>query len=103
MVPHFVHMFFLRNKDKSKISKRKNPTNILWYRDEGFLPEALLNFLGNMGYSMTGDREIYSREEFINEFDLTRLRAGEPVFDLQKLEWMNGEWIQKRIARDDFV
>ncbi|MBI3722717.1 glutamate--tRNA ligase [bacterium] len=101
--PAFCHMPLLRNKDKSKISKRKNPTSLIWYRDEGFLPEALVNFLGLMGYSMSDQREIFTKEEFIADFDISRVGTTGPVFDLQKLEHVNGEWIQKRISLDDFV
>jgi glutamyl-tRNA synthetase len=100
--PRFLHMPLLRNADKTKISKRKNPTSLIWYRDEGFLPEALINFLGLMGYSMGGDREVFSFEEFVAEFDLARLKTTGPVFDLKKLEWLNGEWIRK-LSLDAFV
>lgn len=92
--PVFAHMPLLRNKDKSKISKRKNPTSLLWYRDAGFLPEALRNFLSLMGYSMPNDLEIYSYEEFLKEFALEKVNIGGPVFDLQKLQWLNGEYIR---------
>ncbi len=92
--PTFIHLPLLRNKDKSKISKRKNPTSLTWYRDQGFLPEALLNFLALMGWSMGEDREIFSLEEMIEEFSWDRARTGEPVFDVQKLEWLNGEYIR---------
>ncbi len=92
--PRFLHMPLLRNADRSKISKRKNPTSLIWYRDEGFLPEALLNFLALMGYSMPGEREIFSFEEFVRDFDFARLKVTGPVFDLKKLEWLNGEYIR---------
>ena len=92
--PVFVHMPLLRNPDKSKLSKRKNPTSVDWYREQGFLPEALLNFLANMGFSMGEDREIFTLEEFVEAFNWDRVGTGAPVFDLQKLEWMNGEYIR---------
>ncbi|MFC1706352.1 glutamate--tRNA ligase [Planctomycetota bacterium] len=96
-VPVFVHMPLLRNNDKNKtkISKRRNPVSLIWYRQEGFLPEALVNFLGLMGYSMPDEREVFGREEFYRDFDPKRLKTTGPVFDLQKLEWLNGEWIRK--------
>ena len=93
--PVFAHMPLLRNKDKSKISKRKNPTSLLWYRDAGFLPEALRNFLGLMGFSLPNDQEIFSYEEFLANFDLAKVNIGGPIFDLQKLHWLNGEYIRK--------
>jgi glutamyl-tRNA synthetase len=100
--PRFLHMPLLRNADKSKISKRKNPTSLIWYRDEGFLPEALLNFLGLMGYSMPDEREIFSFDEFVRDFDFARLKVTGPVFDLKKLEWLNGEYI-RRMSDDDLA
>ncbi len=93
--PVFAHMPLLRNKDKSKISKRKNPTSLLWYRDAGFLPEAMVNFLSMMGFSMSGDREIFTYEEFLTEFDLGKVNLGGPVFNLEKLSWLNGEYVRK--------
>ncbi len=92
--PTFVHMPLLRNKDKTKISKRKNPTSLLWYREQGFLPAALRNFLALMGWSMGEDREIFSTEEMIHGFTWDRIKTSGPVFDMQKLEWMNGEYIR---------
>jgi glutamyl-tRNA synthetase len=92
--PVFAHMPLLRNKDKSKISKRKNPTSLLWYRDAGFLPKALRNFLSLMGFSMPDDLEIFSYDEFLKEFALEKVNVGGPVFDIQKLHWLNGEYIR---------
>jgi glutamyl-tRNA synthetase len=74
--PQWVHMPLLRNVDKSKISKRKNPVSLDFYKDAGFLPEALLNFLGNQGFSIGGDREKYTLQEFIDAFDLDRVSLG---------------------------
>ena len=93
--PVFAHMPLLRNKDKSKISKRKNPTSLLWYRDAGFLPEGLRNFLGLMGFSLPNDQEIFTYEEFLKHFDLAKVNTGGPIFDLQKLHWLNGEWMRR--------
>jgi len=93
--PVFAHMPLLRNKDKSKISKRKNPTSLLWYRDAGFLPEALRNFLGLMGFSLPNDQEIFTYQEFLQHFDLAKVNIGGPIFDLQKLHWLNGEYVRK--------
>jgi glutamyl-tRNA synthetase len=93
--PVFAHMPLLRNKDKSKISKRKNPTSLLWYRDAGFLPEALRNFLGMMGFSLPNDQEIFTYEEFLKHFDLAKVNTGGPIFDLQKLHWLDGEWMRR--------
>ncbi|HUS57072.1 MAG TPA: glutamate--tRNA ligase family protein, partial [Planctomycetota bacterium] len=96
--PGFIHMPLLRNADKSKISKRKNPVSLKWYRDEGYLPEALLNFLGNMGYSFVDGggeaREIFTLQEMIADFSWDRVGKTGPIFDFTKLDWMNGVYIR---------
>ncbi len=96
--PTFIHMPLLRNPDKgkTKISKRKNPVSLLYYKKRGFMPEALLNYLSLMGWSFPGeeDKEIFSLQEFLDNFDVTRVSLGGPVFDLAKLEWMNGQYIR---------
>ncbi|HOX38684.1 MAG TPA: glutamate--tRNA ligase [Candidatus Brocadiia bacterium] len=100
--PMFVHMPLLRNQDKSKISKRRNPTSLDFYRNEGYLPEAMLNFLALMGYSMPDGREVFPLSEFIAGFSLDRVSTSGPVFDLQKLEWINGEYI-RRLDTDELA
>ena len=102
--PVFVHMPLLRNPDKnrSKISKRKNPTSLLWYESEGYLPEALRNFLGLMGFSAEEGKEQFSLEEMIRDFTWARVAAGAPVFDLQKLDWLNGVYIRD-MPEDELV
>jgi glutamyl-tRNA synthetase len=91
--PKFFHMPLLRNADKSKISKRKNPVSINYYRDAGILPQALLNFLGTMGWSFGGDREKFTLDEMIQAFSWERISLGGPVFDLAKLTWLNEQYI----------
>ena len=93
-MPEFIHMPLLRNQDRSKISKRKNPTSLEWYRDQGYLPEALLNFLGLMGFSMPDEREVFSLDEMVQAFSWDRVTTSGPVFDLAKLEWLNGVYIR---------
>jgi len=93
--PAFLHMPLLRNPDRSKISKRKNPVSLDYYRDAGFFPEALLNFLSLMGFAFGGDREKFTLSEMIEVFDWTKVSAGEPVFDLQKLTWLNGLYLHE--------
>jgi glutamyl-tRNA synthetase len=95
--PIFMHMPLLLGKDGKKLSKRKNPTSIFFYRDCGYLPEAFINFLTLMGYSMVGDREIYSFEEVVKEFDYKRIGVSGAVFDIQKLDWMNQQYLIKNI------
>jgi glutamyl-tRNA synthetase len=93
--PAFAHMPVLRNVDKSKISKRKNPAaRLTWFIDEGYLPEALRNFLALMGYSLPDGQEIFSFDEFVATFDWSRVNVVGPVFDLDKLGWLNGHYIR---------
>jgi glutamyl-tRNA synthetase len=93
--PQFFHMPLLRNADKSKISKRKNPVSINYYRDTGILPQALLNFLGLLGWSFGGDREKFTLAEMIEVFSWDRISLGEPVFNLDKLTWLNEQYIHE--------
>lgn len=93
-MPTLCHMPLLRNPDKSKLSKRKNPTSITYYRDIGILPEALLNYLGRMGWSMPDEQEKFTLDEMIANFDIQRVSLGGPIFDVEKLNWLNGQWIK---------
>ncbi|GHB27933.1 glutamate--tRNA ligase [Salinicola rhizosphaerae] len=94
-LPQLCHMPLLRNPDKSKLSKRKNPTSINYYRRMGFLPQAVTNYLGRMGWSMPDDREKFSLDEMMASFDIHRVSLGGPVFDLEKLTWLNGVYIRE--------
>jgi glutamyl-tRNA synthetase len=108
-LPLFWHMPLLRNVDKSKISKRKNPVSLVYYRESGYLPNAMLNFLGLMGGGMaqpteeqivsqhlnTKEGDIFSLAELLEKFDFKRISLGGPVFDLVKLKWLNGEYLRK--------
>lgn len=94
-MPHLCHMPLLRNPDKSKLSKRKNPTSILFYERMGFMPEAVLNYLGRMGWSMPDEREKFSLNEMFDHFDIRRVSLGGPVFDMEKLRWLNGLWLRE--------
>jgi glutamyl-tRNA synthetase len=92
--PTFCHLPLLRNADRSKISKRKNPTSLDYYRRAGYLPEAMLNYLALMGWAISADREEFTLEEFVANFELADITLGGPVFDLEKLTWMNGKYIR---------
>jgi len=92
--PVFCHLPLLRNPDKSKLSKRKHPTSVNYYRRIGILPEALINYLGMMGWSMPDEREVFSAAEMAEDFELSRLHLGGPVFDLEKLSWLNGQYLR---------
>ncbi len=95
--PVFMHMPLLLGKDGKKLSKRRNPTSIFYYRDTGYLPEAFINFLSLMGYSMAGDKEIYYLDEFIKEFDPKRIGVSGAIFDTQKLDWLNQQYLITKI------
>lgn len=92
--PIFCHLPLLRNADKSKISKRKNPVSLNHYRCAGYLPEAMLNYLALMGWAMPDEREEFSLAEFVAAFRLADISLGGPVFDLTKLTWLNGKHIR---------
>ena len=94
-MPQLCHLPLLRNPDKSKLSKRKNPTSILYYQRMGFLPEALLNYLGRMGWSMPDESEKFSLQQMLAQFDIQRVSLGGPIFDVEKLSWLNGMWIRE--------
>lgn len=89
--PNWYHMPLLRNADRTKISKRKNPVSLNYYREEGYLKEGMLNFLALMGWSMEGEKEIFTLDEMIKEFTFDRISLGGPVFDLVKLAWVNNQ------------
>ena len=115
--PKFWHMPLLRNADKSKISKRKNPVSLNFYRDSGFLPEALLNYLGLMGGGMAQPSELeivsknldmklsdmFSLPDMLARYDFARISLGGPVFDLVKLKWLNGEYLRKLTPEQFFT
>ncbi len=98
--PKFAHMPLLRNTDKSKISKRKNPAaRLTWFREQGYLPEALVNFLALLAYppqqdAEGNDVEVFTFEEFSTTFDWSKVNPIGPIFDLKKLEWLNGVYIR---------
>ncbi|MFI5334680.1 MAG: glutamate--tRNA ligase [Chlamydiales bacterium] len=99
--PVFMHMPLLLGKDGKKLSKRKNPTSIFFYRDSGYLPEAFVNFMTLMGYSMEGDKEIYNLEEIIRVFDPKRIGVSGAFFDMQKLEWLNQQYLINKIPENE--
>jgi glutamyl-tRNA synthetase len=99
-MPELIHLPLLRNPDQSKLSKRKNPTSVTYYRDMGYLPEALVNYLSLMGWSMPNEEEIFSREEMVEAFDVDRMTTGGPIFDQTKLSWLNGQYLRRLDAAE---
>ena len=99
--PAFAHMPLLRNADKSKISKRKNPAaRLTWFLEEGYLPEALINFLALLGYGQPGEDEVFGFDDFSASFDWARVNTVGPVFDLKKLDWLNGHYVRALSAEE---
>ena len=92
--PEFAHLPTLRAPDRKKLSKRRDPVELRFFREEGYLPEALINFLCLLGWSHPEEKEIFSIDEFIDKFTLERVRHAGPIFDWKKLEWINGMYIR---------
>ena len=101
--PQFFHMPLLRNADKSKLSKRKNPTSIDFYYRLGILPEALVNYLGMMGWTMPDGGEKFTVQEMVDNFDINRVSLGGPVFDTEKLDWLNGRYLRESLSTREFA
>jgi glutamyl-tRNA synthetase len=102
-MPELTHMPLLRNPDKSKLSKRKNPTSINFYKTMGYLPEAVINYLGRMGWSMPDESEKFTLDQMIEHFDIANVSLGGPVFDVEKLDWLNGMWIRENLDAEQFA
>jgi glutamyl-tRNA synthetase len=99
-VPEFAHVSLILGPDKKRLSKRTGATSVEEYRTMGVLPEALFNFLLLLGWSPGGDREVLTRQEAEAEFDLGAVHRSAAVFDLEKLLWLNHQYIQQRRAED---
>ena len=102
--PRFCHLGPLLGPDRKKLSKRHGAMGVLEYRDEGYLPEAMVNYLAIIGasYEPTGTREIFTLRELVEAFDLQRLTKAGAVFDKTKLDWMNGYYI-RQLPIDDLA
>ena len=102
-VPAFAHIPMILGPDRSRLSKRHGATSVLAFKEEGFLPEAMVNYLARLGWSH-GDQEIFSREELIEHFDLAHVGSAGAVFDRAKLEWLSNHWMKQlppeRLAND---
>lgn len=99
-LPVYAHMPLLRNPDKSKLSKRKNPVWVSWYKKEGYLPEAVRNYLATLAWAYPGGNDIFSTEEMIGKFELKDIQTTAPIFDIEKLRWMNGEYLRRSKISD---
>ena len=93
--PRFAHLPTLRNKDRKKLSKRRDPVDLNFFKDQGYLPEALVNFLCLLGWSHPKEKEIFDIDEFVKLLSLRRVRKAGPIFNIDKLDWINGEYIRQ--------
>lgn len=92
--PEFAHFPTLRNADRKKLSKRRDPVDLRLYREQGYLPKALVNFLCLLGWSHPDGKEVFDIDEFVDKFSIERVRKSGPIFDTKKLDWLNGQYIQ---------
>ena len=101
-VPAFAHLPLILNPDRTKMSKRKSQTAVDDYLRQGFLPEAIVNHLALLGWASGGTDELFSLDELSAIFDLGRVHQAGAVFDRERLDWLNGQWI-RRLAPDDLA
>lgn len=101
--PVLTHLPLLRNADRSKLSKRKNPTSILYFQRAGYLPAAMQNFLGLFIKSASEEDEKTSLQELIDGFDVANISLGGPVFDTSKLDWLNGRYMREELTTEQFL
>lgn len=94
-LPVFAHLPLILNPDRSKLSKRQGDVAVEDYLEKGYLPEALINFVALLGFNPSGDKEIYTMKELVDGFELSKINKSGAVFDLQKLDWMNGHYIKE--------
>ncbi len=99
-VPAFAHVPLILGPDKKRLSKRHGATSVTEYERAGFLPEAMVNFLALLGWSPGGDRELFTRGELIQEFSLEGISGGNAVFNPEKLDWMNQQYIGRLTPRE---
>jgi len=101
-VPKFGHLPLILNPDRTKMSKRKSKTAVADYRADGFIPEAFVNYLAFLGWSTGTEEEVLSQAELIDRFELSTVNRAGAVFDRERLEWLNGQWI-RRLSAEDLV
>ena len=99
-IPRFGHLPLILNPDRTKMSKRKSQTAVAGYRAQGFIPEAFVNYLAFLGWSTGTEEEVLSLSELIERFDLSTVNRAGAIFDRERLEWLNGQWIRRLSATD---
>ncbi len=98
--PTYAHIPLILNPDRSKMSKRKNATSVSAYRQQGYLPEAMVNFLALIGWSSGTEREVFSLDELVETFSLEAVNRAGAIFDIEKLNWLNGHYIRNLSAEN---
>ena len=98
-IPKFAHVSMIHGADKTKLSKRHGATSVEAYRNDGYLPEAMINYLTRLGWSH-GDEEIFSKEELIEKFTLDNVGKSPAVFNPEKLQWLNAHYIKEKPAKE---
>ncbi len=98
-IPKFAHVSMIHGADKTKLSKRHGAISVEAYRDDGYLPEAMINYLTRLGWSY-GDEEIFSKEELIEKFTLDNVGKSPAVFNPEKLQWLNAHYIKEKPAKE---
>ncbi len=102
-IPEFAHLPIILGEDRSKLSKRHGAVSVRAFKDEGYMPEALFNYLSLLGWHPPSDREILPKEEIIKDFDIKDVHKSPAVFDRVKLKWMNGVYIREIIPLDELT
>lgn len=92
--PIYAHLPYILAPDKSKLSKRHGATSVLEYKEKGYVPDAMINFLSLLGWSLDGETEIISRDDLVKHFSINRINDSGAVFDIDKLNWMNGHYLR---------
>jgi glutamyl-tRNA synthetase len=101
-LPLFAHLPLILNPDRSKMSKRKSQTSVATYREQGYVAEAIVNHLALLGWSSGDDADLFSLAELEERFDLSRVQPSGAIFDADRLDWLNGQWI-RRLAPAELV
>lgn len=99
-VPQFVHLSLILNADRTKLSKRQNKVSLLEYKNEGYLPEAIINFIALLGWNPGGERELFTLAELTELFDFAQVHKSGAIFDIKKLDWFNNHYLRARPLED---
>ena len=98
--PEYAHLPLILAPDRSKLSKRHGAASVMEYREMGYLPETLVNFLALLGWNPKTDKEIFSMEELIKDFDLSKVNKSSAIFNVEKLNWFNCEYLKKKSNKE---